>query len=173
MKSIKSLSSIAFALLALVVAIPAFAGDDAPPPAAPAGPPPPAPSADEIKKVTEYFLRGKDAGPVLMDFVPCKKTGKNADGKLTCEEKLEGKAKKGDALIAYVRFFVPKGEKYEDLKIKFLLNGEVRSTSDFTLSEAWTGYSNYKQTTASKAGTWEMQVLRGEEVLAKSSITVE
>lgn len=170
----KSVKSIAFALLAFVVAVPAFAGDEAPPPApAPAGPPPPAPTADEIKKVTEYFLRGKDAGPVLMDFVPCKKTGKNADGKLTCEEKLDGKAKKGEPLIAYVRFFVPKGAKYEDLKIKFLLNGEVRSTSDFTLSEAWTGYSNYKQTTASKAGTWEMQVLRGENILAKSSITVE
>ena len=167
-------STIAFALLALVIALPAFAGDDAPAPApAPTGPPPPAPSADGLKKVTEYFLRGKDVGPVLMDFVPCKKTGKNADGKLTCEEKLDGKAKKGDALIAYVRFFVPKGAKYEDLKIKFLLNGEIRSTSDFTLSEAWTGYSNYKQTTASKAGTWEMQVLRGENVLAKSSVTVE
>jgi hypothetical protein len=169
----KSLSSIALALLALVLAAPALAGDDAPPPAAPAGPPPPTPSADEIKKVTEYFLRGKDVGPVLMDFVPCKKTGKSAEGKLVCEEKLEGKAKKGDALIAYVRFFVPKAAKYEDLKIKFMLNGEVRSTLDFTVSEAWTGYANYKQTTASKAGTWEMQVLRGENILAKSSVIVE
>ena len=51
--------------------------------------------------------------------------------------------------------------------------GEVRSTSDFTLSEAWTGYANYKQTTASKAGTWEMQVLRGETVLSSAKVTVE
>ena len=156
--------------LALALALPAFAGDDAP--AAPS-PPPPAPSAEEIKKVTEYFLRGKEAGPVLMDFVPCKKTGKNAEGKLTCEVPITGNAKKGDPLIAYVRFFVPKGAKYEDLKIKFLLNGEVRSTSDFTLSEAWTGYANYKQTTASKAGTWELQVLRGDAVLSSAKVTVE
>lgn len=170
------MKSLAFGLLALLFAAPAFAGDVEPPPApapASAGPPPAAPSADEIKKVTEYFLRGKDAGPILMDFVPCKKTGKNAEGKLVCEEKLDGKAKKGEALIAYVRFFVPKGAKYEDLKIKFLHNGEARSTSDFTLSESLTGYASYKQTTASKPGTWEMHVLRGDTVLQKSSITVE
>lgn len=157
---------------ALAFAFSAFAGDD--PALAPvAGPPPPAPTADEVKKVTEYFLRGKDAGPVLMDFIPCKKTGKNAEGKLTCEERISGTVKKGEPLIAYVRFFVPKGAKYEDLKIKFLLNGEVRSTSDFTLSEAWTGYANYKQTTASKAGAWELQVLRGDSLLAGAKVTVE
>ena len=76
-------------------------------------------------------------------------------------------------LSAFVRFFVPKGAKYEDLKIKFLLDGEVRSTSDFTLAEAWTGYANYKQTTAAKAGTWEIQVLRGENVLSKATVIVE
>lgn len=166
----KSLFAFAFTLLAALVAV---AGDEAPPAPAPAGPPPPAPTAEEIKKVTEYFLKGAAGGPVLMEFTPCKKTGKNAEGKLVCEEKLDGKAKKGDALIAYVKFFVPKGAKYEDLKIKFLLNGEVRSTSDFTLSEAWTGYANYKQTTASKPGTWEMQVLRGENLISKASLTVE
>ena len=159
-------------IVSCVLALPARAGDDTPAPV-PSGPPPPAPSAEEIKKVTEYFLRGKEAGPVLMDFIPCKKTGKNAEGKLTCEEPITGNVKKGEALIAYVRFFVPKAAKYEDLKIKFLLNGEVRTTSDFTVSEAWTGYANYKQTTASKAGTWELQVLRGEALLSSAKVTVE
>lgn len=154
---------LALALVVTAFALPAFAQE-----AAPA-----APTAEEIKRVTEYFLKGKDVGPVLMDFIPCKKTGKNADGKLMCEEPLGATAKKGDPLIAFVKFFVPKGGKYEDLKIKFLLNGEVRSTSDFTLTEAFSGYSNYKQTTASKPGTWEMHVLRGETLLQTAKITVE
>jgi hypothetical protein len=159
-------------VIAAALALPAVAGDIEAA-AAPAAPPPPAPTAEEVKKVTEYFLRGKDGGPVLLDFIACKKTGKNQDGKLTCEEPIAGNVKKGEPLIAYVRFFVPKGAKYEDLKVKFLLNGEVRSTSDFTLSEAWSGYANFKQTTASKTGNWEMQVLRGDTVLSTAKVTVE
>ena len=142
------------------------------PAAAPTGPPPPAPSADEVKKVTEYYLRGKDVGPILMELVICKKMGKSADNKSVCEEKHGDTLKKGDPLIAFTRFFVPKGAKYEDLKVKFLLNGEVRSTSDFTLQESWTGYGNYKQTTASKTGSWEIVVLRGDAQLASAKVNV-
>jgi hypothetical protein len=134
---------------------------------------PPAPSADEIRRVVEYYLHGTPQGPVLMELVACAKTGRTAEGKLVCEEKLGDTVKKGDAIIAYVKFFVPKGAKYDDLKVRFLHNGETRTTSDFTLSESWTGYSNFKQTTASKPGTWEMQVLRGDTLLAKTSVTAE
>jgi hypothetical protein len=141
------------------------------PPAAP-GPPPPTPTAGEIKRVNDYYLRGAAQGPVLVESVLCKKTDK-VDGKLSCVEKLPERIKKGDIIIAFVRFFVPKGGKYDDVKVKFLLDGELRSTSDFTLSEAWTGYSNYKQTTAQKVGKWEIQVLRGENVLASHVVMVE
>lgn len=171
----KSLASVLkpFALASLVLgtlAGAAHAADE--PAAAPAGPPPPAPSADEVKKVTEYYLRGKDVGPVLIELVICKKMGKGADGKSICEEKHGDTLKKGDPLIAFTRFFVPKGAKYEDLKVKFLLNGEVRSTSDFSLQESWTGYGNYKQTTASKTGSWEILVLRGDTQLAAAKVNV-
>jgi hypothetical protein len=145
---------------------------EAVPAATPPGPPPPAPTADEVKKVTEYYLKGVGGGPILMESVLCAKA-ERVEGKLACLEKLPATIKKGDPIIAYVKFFVPKGGKYEDLKVKFLLNGEVRSTSDFTLTESWTGYANYKQATAQKPGTWEVQVLRGETVLAKHSVIVE
>ena len=163
-------SPVLASLIALAIAGTARAQDAAP--AAPAGPPPPAPSAYEVKKVTEYYLRGKDVGPILMELVICKKMGKGADNKSVCEEKHGDTLKKGDPLIAFTRFFVPKGAKYEDLKVKFLLNGEVRSTSDFTLQESWTGYGNYKQTTASKAGAWEILVLRGDTQLASAKVNV-
>lgn len=164
-------SPLAFAsMIALAFAGAARAQDAVP--AAPAGPPPPAPSADEVKKVTEYYLRGKDVGPILIELVICKKMGKSADNKSVCEEKHGDTLKKGDPLIAFTRFFVPKGAKYEDLKVKFLLNGEVRSTSDFTLQESWTGYGNYKQTTASKTGSWEIVVLRGDSQLASAKVNV-
>ena len=150
------------------------AAPPAPPAAAPAAatPAPPVPTSAEIKKVVDYFNNGAAAGPVVIELVACKKAGKNADGKLACLEPLGDKAKKGDPLIAFVRFFVPKGGKYDDAKVKFLWNNEMRSTSDFTLSESF-GYGIYKETTASKPGTWEMQVIRGDAVLASAKVVVE
>ncbi len=154
----------------------------APPTAAPATPPastttadapPPAPSPDEIQRVTAYYLRGAAAGPVLLGLQLCAEVGKNADGKLECTIELPAKIKKGDKLTAFVRFFAPKGGKYEDIRVRFLLGGEVRTTSDMTVTESWTGYGNYKTTTVSKAGVWEAQVLRGDAVLASRKVTVE
>lgn len=161
-----SLAAVVFALAAPVLA-------QEPAPAAPSSPPPPAPTAEEIKKVTNYYLHGKDVGPVLIDFVLCSEVGKNEEGKMACMAELPPTIKKGDAVTAFVKFLAPKGGKYEDLKIKFLLDGDVRSTSDFTVTESWTGYANYKKTTASKPGLWEVQVLRGEAVLAAKRIKVE
>ena len=137
-----------------------------------APPPPPAPTPDEINRVGAYYLKGKDAGPILMELTLCSEIGKNEEGKLACTKELPATLKKGDGITAFVKFFAPKGGKYEDLKIKFLLDGEVRTTSDFTVTESWTGYANYKKTTASKAGTWEVQVLRGDTVLASKKVTV-
>ncbi|HEY1101347.1 MAG TPA: hypothetical protein VGF99_20585 [Myxococcota bacterium] len=156
---------------AVLVALPALAQEAVPP--APTAPPPPAPSAAEIQRVTNYFLNGKDAGPILIELSLCADAKKNADGKLACEGPLPDTIKKGDSITAFVKFFGPKGGKYDDIKIRFLLGGEVRSTSDFTVTESWTGYSNYKKTTASKAGLWEVELLRGDVVLGKKAITVQ
>jgi hypothetical protein len=137
-----------------------------------AAPPPPAPTADEIKRVTAYYLKGAAAGPILLELTLCSEIGKNDEGKMACGPELPASIKKGDAITAFVKLFAPKGGKYEDLKVKFLLDGEVRTTADFTVTESWTGYGNYKKTTASKAGTWEVQVLRGEVVLASKKVSV-
>lgn len=141
-------------------------------PAAPSEPPPPAPTADEINKVTAYYLRGKDAGPILIDFRLCGAIGKTPEGKNACENELGATAAKGDQLNAFVRFFAPRGGKYEDLKVRFSLNGEVRTTSDMSVTESWTGYTNYKRTTLSKPGTWDIEVLHGDKLLAKKSVSV-
>jgi len=159
-------------LLALCVPTAALAQDPAAVSTTPAEPPPPAPTADEINKVTAYYLKGKDGGPILIDFRLCGAIGKSAEGKNTCDNELGDTAAKGDQLNAFVRFFAPRGSKYEDLKVRFLLDGEVRTTSDFTVSESWTGYTNYKRTTMGKAGTWEVEVVQGEKVLAKKKVAV-
>jgi hypothetical protein len=135
--------------------------------------PPPAPSADEIKRVTAYWQRGQAGGPILMDLLLCSEAGRNAEGRLECLGEVGASLKKNDKLTAFVRFFAPKGGRYDDIKVRFLLNGEVRTTSDLSVTESWVGYANYKTTTVSKAGTWEAQVLRGDVVLAARKVVVE
>ena len=141
-------------------------------PVPPAGPPPPAPTPDEIRRVHAYYVNGKDVGPILLELSLCNEIGKNAEGKNACVTPLPATVKKGDSVTAFVKFFSPKGSKYEDLKIRFLLNGEVRTTSDFTVTESWS-YGNYKKTTVGKPGTWEVQVMRGETVLDSKKVSVE
>jgi hypothetical protein len=123
--------------------------------------------------VTAYYVHGQAGGPILMDLSLCAEVGRNPEGRLECTAALGPTLKKGDKLTAFVRFFAPKGGKYEDVKVRFLLNGEVRTTSDMTITESWTGYANYKTSQASKAGTWEVQVLRGDVVLASRKVVVE
>ena len=158
-------------LLALVAASAAMAQEATPPPA-PAEPPPPAPTADEINRVTAYYLKGRDGGPILIDFRLCATIGKNEEKKNVCESEYGDTAASGDQVNAFVRFFAPRGGKYEDLKVRFSHNGEVRSTTDMSVTESWTGYTNYKRTTVSKPGTWDIEVLRGDAVLAKKTLKV-
>jgi hypothetical protein len=136
-------------------------------------PPPPAPTADDINKVTAYYLRGKEGGPILIEFKLCGAIGKTPEGKMACDGELGDTIAKGEPVSAFVRFFSPRGGKYEDLKVKFVHNGEVRSTSDFTVTESWTGYANYKRTTVNKVGTWDVEVLQGDKILAKKSIIAQ
>jgi hypothetical protein len=137
--------------------------------------PPPAPTPAEVKKVADYYVNGAAGGPILLELIPCKKTGKNDAGKLTCEDPIVGgKAKKGDQLIAFMRWFAPKGSSYNDLKVVFLLNGTKTDTSEFSISDSGlTGYGEYKAKLASKPGTWEMDVMRADKLIDSAKILVE
>lgn len=153
----------------MIIALFLLAADPTPPT------PPTPPTAAEIKKVSDYYVNGAAAGPILMDFVPCKKAGKNDAGKLTCEEPIVGgKAKKGDQLIAFMRWFAPKGSSYNDLKVVFLVDGTKTDTNEFTISDSGlNGYGEYKAKTAKKPGSYEMQVMRGDKVIDSAKIVVE
>ena len=161
------------AVVAAVFVSALSAAAQAPAAALPTMPVPPAPTAAEIQKVTNYFLNGKDGGPILIELSLCADVKKSPEGKLTCIDPLGETIKKGETLTAFVKFFGPRGGKYEDVKLRFVLDGEVRTTTDFSVTESWTGYSNYKKTTASKAGTWVVEVTRGENTLGKRTIVAQ
>lgn len=131
------------------------------------------PTGEEINKVMDYYQNGKDQGPVLLEFVPCLKVGKKpGEDRSSCVEQVSGPVKKKTLVNAWMRWMVPKGGKYEDLSVVFVLNGEPRETKDLTLETESTSYGAYKSVTMSKAGEWEIRVRRGDQVLQSAKVTV-
>jgi len=167
MLSLRILTSAAFLLTSA-----AWAQDPAPAPSAPP------PTADEIKRVLDYQDNGKDRGPALLDVVACMKVD-NAKGSptaFTCIEPVSGNVKVKTTVNAWVQFFCPKGGKYEDLKIKWLLGTEVYETQDFIV-EGLARTRTWRAYTPKKAGKWTIKILRGEggdaKELGSASFTVD
>ncbi len=156
-------------LSALVVALSAV------PLAARAADAPPAPSAEEVKKVVEYYKAGKDAGPVLAELKACLTvdTKKGSPTQWECTEAVSGPVKKGTTVNAWMNWLVPKDGAYSDLVVQWLLDGQVRTTQDLELKTPALGARSYKASTLSKPGKWEIKVLQGSKELGSVKVDVE
>jgi hypothetical protein len=168
-------------LAAAAFALAARAADPAPAaPAAPAEKPaePAAaievPTAAEVRRVLDYFDNGKGRGPVLADLKLCSQveTKKDSPRRFECTEEVKGKVKHGTTVHAWMQWFVPKDDKYDDVSIQFAHQGTVRSTQDLQLGAAMKTRT-YKSQNLSKPGTWEVKVIRGDKELGKVSVEVE
>jgi hypothetical protein len=160
--------------VAVVVAVFSFAAYAEDPPAQAAAAAPAAPSADEINRVLDYQDNGKDSGPVLLKIQPCNKvdTKKGSDTQFTCIEPITGNVKKGSTVNAWLQFFCPKGGKYEDVSLQWLLDGAVRTTTDVTV-EGTGRTRTWKASTLSKPGKWTLKLVRGATELGSATVTVD
>ncbi|MBI3183083.1 MAG: hypothetical protein HYZ28_13175 [Myxococcales bacterium] len=149
--------------LAFALASAALAQEPAPAQAAPS-----APSAEEAKKVIEYYYKGKEQGPVLVELKACTKldTGKDSPTKNECLEVVNGPVKKGTNVHGWTLWLVPDGGTYEDVAIQFVHEGQVRSTMDVKLASSLRSRT-YRASPLSKAGKWEIKVTRGSGDAAK------
>ncbi|MHB8879137.1 MAG: hypothetical protein ACYC8T_36015, partial [Myxococcaceae bacterium] len=132
------------------------------------------PTQAEAKKVLEYYYHGKDKGPLLLELVACTKvdSGKNSPTKNECIEPVAGPVKKGTTVHAWTSWMVPLDGNYEDVIIQYLLDGQVRTTADVKISGGARSRT-WRASTLSKAGKWDIKVLRGGTELASASITVQ
>ena len=132
------------------------------------------PTPAEIARVMDYFNNGKGKGPVLTAFKACVDidTAKNSATRFECTQEVSGPVKKGSMVHAWTSWFVPQGDQYDDISVRYLLDGAVRSTQDVSVATAYRTRI-YKSLNLSKAGTWEIQIVRGEKVLSSTKVTVE
>ncbi|MBL9039173.1 MAG: DUF2914 domain-containing protein [Archangium sp.] len=134
----------------------------------------PPPSADEIKRVYDYQENGKLRGPALLDLVPCLKVDqvKGSPTAFTCVEPITGPVKKGTIVHAWMQWFCPKGGKYEDITLQWMFDGQPRSTVDLVV-EGLSRTRTWRAQSLTKAGTWQIRIMRGGKELGLASITVE
>jgi hypothetical protein len=146
----------------------------APPPAAPAASSTtPAPTRDEILRVVEYFDRGKGQGPVLLELTPCLKIDKpEGERKKRCVEPITAKVQKRTTAYVFLRFLVPRDDRYDDITVEWTRDGEVVGTSAVSVATSWS-YGVWKARALTRAGKWTVSVRRGDAVLDKADIIVE
>jgi hypothetical protein len=140
--------------------------------AEPPGPELPPPAA-EIKRVQDYLENGKDRGPALLDFIPCLKVDqqKGSPTQFQCVEPVTGPVKKGTTVFMWMQWFTPKDGKYEDVKLQFFHEGEVRQTIDLTVA----GYGrtrSFRGHNLTKVGKWRAKISQGNREVGSAEIDV-
>ena len=138
-----------------------------------ATPPPPTPTAEEIKKVVDYYMNGINGGPILIELKACSKvdTDKASATLNDCKEPVVGKVKKG-SISAWMLWFVPKGAKYDDVTVQILHEGQVRETKDIPLMDSMRSRT-WKSANLSKPGKWTFKIMRGANEVKSVDVTVE
>jgi hypothetical protein len=141
----------------------------------PQAPQPPPPSADEIKRVLDYYYNGKDRGPALVELKACLKVdsvGKDANTKNECLEAVNGPVKKDSTIHGWTLWYLPEGANYDNVSMQFVYGDDVRSTIDLKLNSVGRTRT-WRSTTVSKKGKWTIRVKDGAKELGSTSFTVE
>jgi hypothetical protein len=91
------------------------------------------PSADELRKVVDYFNRGHEL--MLAEKKFCKDIGKTGDTKNDCVNEVAAtELTKGEKAYLWMNFLVPKEFKEGKLLIQFNQNGVTRNARERAIS---------------------------------------
>lgn len=141
---------------------------------APAAPGQPPPSADEVRRVLDYYYNGKDRGPALVELKACLKvdSGKDSPTKFDCLEEVKGPVKVNTTVHGWTMWLLPKGANYDDVSLQFAHEGTVRSTVDIKLDTEMRART-WRSQTLTKKGKWTISVVRSGTVLGTTTVTAE
>lgn len=128
------------------------------------------PSKEELKKVIRYYYEGKSLGPILLEVKACTRVDfdKNSPTKHECVEEVKSPIAKGSHVHAWTLWTVPEGGQYDDAAIQYLHEGTVKASIDLNLTAALRSRA-FRANALSKAGQWEIRVVRQGKVLGSVS----
>ena len=118
------------------------------------------PTADEARKVIDYYYNGKGQGAVLMDLKICGGIGQQEGvDKNECLNKVDpARIQTDQELFLWMNFLIPLDDT-ADVIVAFSRSGKVRRTSSIKLTTA-TRYRTWKRIPTDKAGQWSISFLQ-------------
>lgn len=137
-----------------------MAQDAAAPAEAPAHEPVKVPSADAVKSTWDYFYKGQNQGPVLVDAKLCTEVAKDGPNKFECVAEVAPEGVKANTTVnVWQAYLVPQGDSIDDLMVQVKQGNVVRETKDVKLkgegwrTRQWTGVR------LSKPGDWTITII--------------
>jgi hypothetical protein len=131
------------------------------------------PTAEEASRVLSYFHSGKGQGPLLLELTPCLEVARpEGEKRKRCTKTVTGPLKRGTTTFVYTRWMVPRDDAYDDILVRWTRNGATVEESAISVSTSWS-YGVWKARGLSEAGTWRVEIRRGETILGSTEIVVE
>ncbi len=117
------------------------------------------PSAEEARKVIDYYYNGQGQGVVLMDYLLCQEISTEGPDKNDCKSDLNpGQLTVGQEAYLWMNYIVPVQDKAE-LIILFSRKGKVRKSTSVTLSGA-TRFRTWKKVPTNKPGQYTVSIIQ-------------
>ncbi|HKB59397.1 MAG TPA: hypothetical protein VKC56_05045 [Gallionellaceae bacterium] len=116
------------------------------------------PTADEAKKVIDYYYHGKGLSPVLVETRICHDIQHDGDDKNECAGDVTGQPiKKGDSDYVWMAFMAPNGSDAQPVIVQLELNGAVRWVRNISVSGGLRTRTWLKHT-FDKPGAWKLKI---------------
>lgn len=117
------------------------------------------PTAEEVKKVLDFYYHGKGMGAVLVEAKVCRDVQREGDEKNECAGDVSGQAiKKGDSVYLWMAFMSPNGEEPQPVIVQFEVNGVTRAVKNVSVSGGLRT-RNWLKYTFDKAGAWKIKIV--------------
>jgi hypothetical protein len=134
-----------------------------------------APTAEQVKAVWEFYEKGKGQGLVLGDAKLCTDVAKTGDMKAECTvEVTDAGVKPGTLVYVWQAYVVPKGDEISDVTIVVKQGETIRETKDVATlkGDAWR-VRTWQGISLRKAGTWTINIQRGDKTLKSFNVKVQ
>jgi hypothetical protein len=115
------------------------------------------PTAEEVRRVTNYFYNQRDSTPLLADYKLCAGIHREGSNKNNCAGEIEGGAlEPGQSLFLWMNFLVPKGQRGKVL-VQLNHDGITRGTREMSIRGSMR-YRTWRKIRLQRTGEWELPV---------------
>lgn len=120
------------------------------------------PSAEQTRRVMDYYNEGKGMGAVLVEYKLCGEMGKEEENKNECAQSLaETDISVGQDVYLWMNFMIPVDDT-ANVFITYTRNSRIRKSQTVVLKSAFR-YRTWKKIATDKPGDWTVKIFQETE----------